>query len=275
VSGNDTVQSSADVIVSQADPQNHGATYQVASNFNCLDHLPGARPPGGRVSNYVTSREQGGPASVACGPALVYRQYFVPLESGDVGQLRGDVELLSRTPAAVEDGYVTDVGDQAFDWGQPDVVRVGVHREIDVTLGRAGRDFRIVEGQRVHQVFGAALWFGSHIMVSERTAAIGRTILSEVYRNTILAAWENSQLFPGRLGSRKCFLTLTGTGVFRNPLAFVADAISSCQQIIVDSGLDVYLVCWSKRSYRDMCPLVQAVVDATRGSVIDDSATDH
>jgi hypothetical protein len=257
-------------MVSQADPQNHGATYQVASNFNCLDHLPGSRPPNGLVSTYVTSREQGGPATVACGPALVYRQYFVPLKSGEVGQLNGDIELLSMTPAVVEDGYVRDVGDPSFDWGLPDVISVGVHREIDVTMGRASREFRIVEGQRVHQVFGAALWFGSFIRMMERTEAIGRAILSEVYRNTILAAWENSQLFPGRPGSRKCFLTLIGTGVFRNPPALVADAISGCREIIVDSGLDVYLVCWSKQSYHEMYPLVQAVVEATGGSVIND-----
>jgi hypothetical protein len=216
----------------------------------------------------VTSREQGGLATVACGPALVYRQYFVPLKSG-VGQLDGDIELLSMTPAVVEDGYVTDVGDESFDWRQPDVVRVGVHREIDVTMGRAGRDFRIVEGQRVHQVFGAGLWFGSLIGMTERTAAIGQTIPSEVYRNTILTAWENSLLFPGRPGSRRCFLTLTGTGVFRKPPEFVGDAISNCQQIIIDSGVDVCLVCWSKRSCQEMFLLVQAVVEAAGGSVID------
>jgi hypothetical protein len=266
--GDDTITSAADVIVAQSDPQNHGATFQVTSNFNCLDHAPGCRPPGGLVSDYLTSKLQACPAAVACGPALVYRQYFVPLPSGQVGQLDSDLKLLARTPAVAKDGYVVDVGDAAFDWDQPDLIPVGVHREVDVTLGRSGKEFRMVAEQRIHQVYGATLGFNGHVPYDERSDRVARKMVEEFYRATVLAAWENSLLFPGRPGSKKCFLTIVGGGVFLNPPEFVGDAIAKCRQTIVDSGLDVFFVIWSRKSVQPFFSLVAPIAEATGGCVI-------
>jgi hypothetical protein len=266
--GDGTITSGADVIVAQSDPQNHGATFQVTSNFNCLDHAPGCRPPPGLVSDYLTSRLQACPAAVACGPALLYRQYFVPLPSGKVGQLDSDLKLLARTPAVAVDGYVVDVGDADFDWDQPDLIPVGVHREVDVTLGRVGKHFRMVTDQRIHQVYGATLGFNGHVPYNERSDKVARKMVEEFYRATILAAWENSVMFPGWPGSKKCYLTIVGGGVFLNPPEFVGDAITKCQQIIIDSGLDVFFVIWSPESVQSFVPLVTHVVEATGGSLI-------
>ena len=161
--GNGTELVDADIITCETNPENDGATFQMASNFNCLDRMPGKRPPFGYLSDYPTHHEQGGPGTVACGPDLVYRQYLIPMPSGLNGQLTDNIELLSRTPIEVNDGYVGKIP-KDFDYSDLNLYQIGVHQNIDVTLGRAGRhgnQYRIITNQRIHQVFCSTIPFVS------------------------------------------------------------------------------------------------------------------
>jgi hypothetical protein len=126
----------------------------------------------------------------------------------------------------------------------------------------------MVADQRIHQVFGATLGFNGRVKLDDTSGRVGRKMVEEFYRATILAAWENSLLFPGRPGSRKCFLTIVGGGVFLNPPEFVGEAIGKCQQTIVDSGLEVFFVIWSRKRGDRFFEVVAPVVEATGGSVI-------
>ena len=61
----------------QADPSNCGATFQVASNFNCLEFVSDHDSARNGVSKYIYDKTQGPVASISCMPALVYRNHFL------------------------------------------------------------------------------------------------------------------------------------------------------------------------------------------------------
>lgn len=85
-----------DVAALQAEAENLGATFQVASNFNCLEFTHAGDSPAHGVSRYIFDKTQGPAASISCAPATIFRNYFVP-HSGATGQLESQVVLsLSR-----------------------------------------------------------------------------------------------------------------------------------------------------------------------------------
>ena len=65
-------------------PENRWATFQVASQFNCLEFVGPSVVPEDGITGYVMDRTQGPACSIACGPATAYRNYFV-----DMGELQG------------------------------------------------------------------------------------------------------------------------------------------------------------------------------------------
>ena len=69
----------ADVSELLSTPENRRATFQVASQMNCLEFpSPDCIPEDG-VSGYEGDRTQGPACSIACGPATVFRNYFAPV----------------------------------------------------------------------------------------------------------------------------------------------------------------------------------------------------
>jgi hypothetical protein len=78
-------------------------------------------------------------------------------------------------------------------------------------------------------------------------------LLIAQYRATVLAAWELSHKYPGRKGSNKLVLTGLGGGAFANPGDMVPRAIISCKDLIVQSGLEVYMICWNQDTFDEYC----------------------
>jgi hypothetical protein len=67
---------SGDILPHHALRENNGATFQAASQFNCLEFAsPYALPEMG-VTIYADDHTQGPACSIAAGPATVYRNYF-------------------------------------------------------------------------------------------------------------------------------------------------------------------------------------------------------
>eukprot|EP00892_Ulva_mutabilis_P008081 jgi/Ulvmu1/5645/UM231_0008.1 len=61
--------------------ENRRATFQVASQLNCLEFVhPDVAPEDG-ITGYSSDKTQGPACSIACGPATVYRNYFAPVTS--------------------------------------------------------------------------------------------------------------------------------------------------------------------------------------------------
>lgn len=266
-----------DVMCAQNHPDFDGATFQVASNFNCLEFLGSKQTAYKGVNSYVQNHAQGPVCAVSAGPAVTYRNYFVLHNDGAIGQLKKEIELLSRTPLKIEHGYVKinqneceRLKSQSFDWSDFDKYQIGVHQNCQITMNR-GKNGMILNPdskQITHQVFCAAFSFPRNVIVNDFTYEIGGQILKAEYRATILAAWDNSIKFPDRKGSKKCFLTLLGGGVFHNPFNIICNAINDCKSVIELSGLDVYVVCFDNNVFKNVYPQLKCTIDATGGQII-------
>jgi len=248
-----------DVGALQANPNNKGATFQVASNFNCLEFVsPGDSARRG-ITSYIFDPTQGPAASISCGAATAYRNYFVPhtpegRQKTYVGQLERQINLLERIPLIpITNGYVTfsektqlKLQESAFDFKDLSNIKVGVHNDIQVTSGlKHHGEVEVVRDrdQIVNQVFTAAMNL-SGLNRGETCRAVARFLLHGAYRGTFLSAIHNSHRlahtnWPGK---NKLFLTLIGGGVFGNDIHWILEAIKSCGDLIVSSGMEIYLV---------------------------------
>lgn len=266
-----------DVLSSQFLPENDGATYLAASNFNCLEFVSPAQTAGDGVTNYVYDQTQGPFCALSAGAAVVDRNYFVR-HSGGAGQLLREVELLGKTPIHVEHGYAIineQFGESEvaknFAWDDADNYCVGVHRNCQLTTTRRERGFALVDpaaDRVVHHVYAAAFNFNGCVYPCDFTLRVSRHMLDAEYRASVLAAWENSLLYPGRSGSNKLYLTLLGCGVFGNEIDTVLESIESCMDTIRDSGLDVYVVCFSDSQFDHVNKALGKYVKETKGSII-------
>ena len=97
--------SQGDIITLQNDPNNNGATFLAASNFNCLEFPSDNFNASMGISGYGPDPTQG-PQLALCSPgATLYRNYFVPHD--DVfGQVEKEIQLLQKTPLPVFHGKV-------------------------------------------------------------------------------------------------------------------------------------------------------------------------
>ena len=59
------------------DPANRHATFQVASQFNCLEMVAPQVTPEHGVTRYQADHTQGPACAICCGAATVFRNYFV------------------------------------------------------------------------------------------------------------------------------------------------------------------------------------------------------
>lgn len=265
----------ADVLTCQSCLEFNGATYQAASNFNCLEFVSSHQSAADGITYYVYDQTQGPFAALAAGPAILYRNYFLKRPDGSVGQIDNEVKLLERTPITVENGYaIIKKGDlealKTFDWTNYNNFKVGIHRNCQVTTARATRrDFADVqENLIVHHVYAAALNFMGCCTKNEFTLEISTQMLTAEYRATILSAWENSLLYPDLPGAKKCFLTLLGGGVFDNPIRIIATAIMNNADLIKASGLEVIVVFFNDEYLDDALKVFKPVIDETGGRII-------
>lgn len=275
-----------DILTMQSLPKWNGATYLAASNFNCLEFVSSYQTAKEGVTSYYTDSTQGPYAALACGPAIVYRNYFFK-HDGVEGQLDKEVNILSETPINVKHGYAQIKDDRDFkeiknesgkkidpwdyNWSNPKIWQVGVHRNCEVVMTRGpGRTFATAPPKQIaHHVYAAAFNFCGDVSSTAFTQSVTQDLLQAEYRATILAAWENSQLFPNLPGSNKLSLTLLGGGVFNNPYELICEAISANVDLIVESGLDVYITCFSQNTFDEIKNYLMDCVKSTNGKVYD------
>jgi hypothetical protein len=124
-------------------------------------------------------------------------------------------------------------------------------------------------GRITHQVYAAALQFVTNVPMTPQSLTIGKKLLIAEYRAAVSAAWELSRKYRGRKGSNKLFLTFLGGGVFHNPSHIICEAICSCKDLIVKSGLKVYLVCYRSEEFAERMPYLRGLMEETGGRVID------
>jgi len=156
-----------------ADPQNVGAMFQVASQFNLLEMVGPAVSPEDGVSRYEFDRTQGPACAIAAGAATIFRNYLVAFPDGRAGQAKDrQIDCLSDLGVRLgnEDGRLwkmkngyaiftpeglgaVDSQLAAADEGEADrlrsLLRIGLHWDVGLT--------DVQPGPTVSQAFCSAL----------------------------------------------------------------------------------------------------------------------
>lgn len=261
-----------DVAKKHTQAENRFATFQVASQFNCLEFVGPQVVPEDGVTQYIHDRTQGPACSIACGPATVYRNYFAPVQSGFPGQTRhcqiDNLSEVSRVVGNLPRGKFFDVKggytlsdasrlrklDGALmkltEEGKLDDVRaalrIGVHSDAQVTSCSWGSCRVQDPEQAVTQVFGSACAVAyNHSTDSRSWRSFASIILEASYEATLWAALLNAQRHGGRQGSRRVFLTCLGGGVFGNSMSWITQAMRRAFENFKDCDLDVRVVTYA------------------------------
>lgn len=247
-----------DVGAMHRDTGNHGALFQVASQFNLLEMTgPDVTPEHG-VTRYAHDRTQGPACATAAGAATIYRNYFAETD-GISGQTRkrqidclsdlgdalgngGDALWTMRNGYALctEEGLARireqlgDSDERARDVLR-DRLRIGVHRDVEVT-GPAPT------GIIVTQALCSALPVSYTPIPAQHWAPFATLVREGAYEATMWAAVVNA----ARTGNRTVFLTHVGGGSFGNHTAWIHHAIRRAVRLTRHISLDVRIV-----SYRE------------------------
>jgi hypothetical protein len=246
-------------------PENAGALFQVASQFNLLEMTGPEVTPEDGVTIYQQDRTQGPACAIAAGAATIYRNYFA-LVGGSEGQtqdrqLNGLADLgdafskaLNQPVGALwkmRNGYAlcSGAGLDAISVHlgklQPDQVdalrgklSIGIHSDVVVTD---------TEGEHqpvVSQAFCSALPVAYTGVPSAQWKPLASLVLEAAYEATMLAAVLNKH----RGASNVVLLTLLGGGAFGNEDHWIFSAIRRALRMMSGSNLDVRLVSYGAPS---------------------------
>jgi len=240
-----------------------GALFQAASQFNLLEMTSPRVTPDEGVSIYAHDRTQGPACAIACGAGTIYRNYFVDLDGQQGQTATRQIDCLADLGAALgnADGHIWQMQNgyamcsaeglrelagllSAASTRDRDALRqtlrIGLHRDVEVTLPGGGHT--------VTQVYGSALPVAYGGPASQLWEPLARLVLEASYEATLWAAVLQAE----RTGNRQVFLTLLGGGVFGNDLAWILDAIARAMKQVDAYDLDVAIVSYeqSKRSVR-------------------------
>lgn len=246
-------------------PENAGALFQVASQFNLLEMTGPDVTPDRGVTIYQHDHTQGPACAIAAGAATIYRNYFAPVGDGygqtadrqldglaDLGEALSEA-LKQPTGSLWEmrNGYAlcTSAGLDAISalLGKlkPDQVdalrgelRIGIHSDVAVT------DAEGDERPTVSQAFCSALPVAYSRVPSAQWKPFATLVLEAAYEATMLAAALNRQ----RGASNVVLLTLLGGGAFGNADDWIHGAIRRALSAMSGFALDVRLVSYRKPS---------------------------
>ncbi len=233
------------------DPQNYGAVFQVASQFNLLEMASPHHTPEMGVGIYEHDHTQGPACAISCGAGTIYRNYFVPV-NGKTGQseknqvnclkdlekvfFKND-ELLwnlvngyvfcSASQLNMINAYLEHLPQDAYEYVKGKL-RIGVQWNTQVTL--KGTE------NLVTQAYCSALPVTYN--TSNGWERLARLILEATYETTFYTALSNYR----KTGNPQLFLTLVGGGVFGNKKSWILKAIESSVQKFKDTPLKVKIV---------------------------------
>lgn len=251
-----------DVRAMHALPENRGALFQVASQFNMLEMVGPQVTPEHGVTGYQHDRTQGPACAMAAGAATIYRNYLVPV-GAEIGQrsdrqLDGLADLGSRLARLIgtdvealwtmRNGYALATREGLARivacLGEAEAkvldelrgsLRVGLHRDVEVTDGSA-------PGPLVSQVFCSALPVAYSGLPESAWTPFARLVLKAAYEATMLAGVLNA----ARGASDRVLLTRLGGGAFGNADAWIDDAMLRALRLVEDRDLDVAIVSYGR-----------------------------
>jgi hypothetical protein len=257
-------------------PENAGALFQVASQFNLLEMVSPSATPEHGVTGYQSDPTQGPACAIAAGAATIYRNYFAPI-AGERGQTaKRQFDGLADVGIALSNGMNRPVGDlwrmqngyalatqteldaiarhlASLTTKQIDLLRgalrIGVHSDVEVTEAEGP------ERPRVSQAFCSALPVAYSHVPSVHWEPFALLVLEAAYEATMWATVLNAQ----RGASNVVLLTLLGGGAFGNRFSWIEAAMLRSLEMMRPYNLEVRLV-----SYGTPSKEVVAVVERFR-----------
>lgn len=240
-------------------PEYSGALFQVASQFNLLEMVSSTITPEHGVTRYESDRTQGPACAIAAGAGTIYRNYFAPVGDGfgqtserqldglsDIGaalaqaigqpaatlwSMLNGYALCSRDGLASITAHLGTLGADETD-ALRDLLRIGVHRDVEVTDGNAPRQ------QVVSQAYCSALPVAYSHLPKPLWQPFAQLVLEAAYEATLCAAVLNAR----RGVSDIVLLTRLGGGAFGNDDDWIDAAVHRALTNAAGSGLDVRLV---------------------------------
>jgi len=243
----------ADVGALHCDAASRHALFQVASQFNLLEMVnPDVTPEDG-ITRYQHDPTQGPACAIAAGAATMFRNFFVPVAGGEGQTAARQVDCLADVGRALgndngvlwsmKNGYaLARAGGLAVVAGRlaslesngrnvlRDRLRVGVHRDVEVTARGAGHP--------VSQVFCSALPVAYGDAPASAWEPFARLVLEGAYEATMWAAVLNAHA----TGRRVVYLTRLGGGAFGNDPAWIDAAMDRAATLVDDIALDIRIV---------------------------------
>jgi hypothetical protein len=239
-------------------PENAGALFQVASQFNLLEMVSPDVTPEAGVTCYQDDRTQGPACAIAAGAATIYRNYFAPV-GDELGQTaERQIDALADLGAALghatgqpvaalwhmQNGYAlaTQAGLQAIaaclqalsEEGR-DALRtklcIGIHRDVEVTDAEGDHPL-------VSQAFCSALPVAYSEVPASLWAPFARLVLEPAYEATLWAAVLNA----ARGASNVVLMTSLGGGAFGNDESWIGAAMERALTLMSARDLEVRLV---------------------------------
>ena len=263
-----------------ADPQNTGAIFQAASQFNCLEFPQPLSLPENGITNYAWDHTQGPACAIACGAGTAFRNYLVPMPNGTVGQsakhqintLQAVLERLTvlnndkPIRVKVKDGYANSINKHLYAVHDllaehsddlRSLLRVGIQRDTEVT-------YPVLTGRTVTQVYCSAVPISYSQASADAWKPLAQIILQGAYEATLLEGvrqhlilLQQQQESSDKLSSpvslppppppTKIYLTLVGGGVFGNDLSWIWQAMEYAHKAVASYPvvLDVAIVHYS------------------------------
>ncbi len=232
------------------DPENAGALFQAASQFNLLEMTGPHVTPEQGVAIYTYDGTQGPSCAIACGGGTIYRNYFVPLD-GHVGQtadrqidclidlgdalggpglwaMRNGYALPTQEGLERVNARLAAANDDERDRLR-DLLRIGVQHDVEVL----GTDHLVT------QVYGAALPVTYGEPPLPLWEPLARLILEASYEATLRVAQAQ--------GIDTLFLTRLGGGVFGNEERWIDDALLYALHR-AGKGLTIHIVSFGQPS---------------------------
>lgn len=266
-----------DVSVLHTEAENKFATFQAASQFNCLEFTSENVTPERGVTGYQNDCTQGPACATACAAGTVVRNYFgFPDKTGQtatrqIENLKDCEELLQNTKNGyfkVKGGYtlsndiqlerLTKVLDASstlqIDFRNK--LRIGVHWDTEVTGSKFGR--LEYKGEQRDQLVTQAYCSACSVSYSggsvDNWRALSSLVLEASYEACMYAALQNALRHNGEAGSKKVFLTAVGGGVFGNDIGWIKKAMHRAFDDFRGLDLEVVIVSFgrSERAFADL-----------------------
>ena len=258
--------------LTHADPENNGATFQLNSHFNCLEFISPEQNAEDGITGYLYNNLPASQASVATAPSLMLRNYFITTKLGK------EIQMLSNTPIPVRKGFSFLCDDNLIDesliastdWSDLNLYKVGINNNCQVVLSQYDeKNFMILPyEQMVNHVFASSLDFSRPKINLSLLNTIEKYLLEAEYKTTIKVAWENSLKYSKYQGSKKCYLTAIGYELFNAPLELIFNAIASCENLIIESGLNVIFLASDTKIFYHAINSLGFLVQQTSGRII-------